>query len=297
MKHIFIVNPKSGNGLAERSIQFIRQYCADQKLDFELLITEMEGQAKELASRFHAEDSVCLYAVGGDGTAYDVANGLNDRVPLAIIPAGTSNDFFRMISDRRESIEQIIEETIRGRFVNVDLGSTSHSRFLNCTTMGLDARVNDMVNRLLKRSFLPRMMLYGVSAVINVFRLQPFHVVLDADGRRYEEDCILLAVMNGKAYGNGVIPIKGVDLKDGLLNICMIQSDKLSHILPLLPKYMSGHADALTQAKFLTARSIHLQSDQQICMQSDGETFYSREEDFRVDPGRLILRVPASSAL
>ena len=68
------------------------------RADYEIIETQFPNHAKEIAQQYTALDDVCLYAVGGDGTIFEVMNGINDQVPLAIIPCGTGNDFYRVIS-------------------------------------------------------------------------------------------------------------------------------------------------------------------------------------------------------
>ena len=97
MKHIFIVNPTSGGGKPATLIPVIHEYFKDKKEPYEILLTERNGHATDLTRRYSIKDDVTLYVVGGDGTVFEVLNGLNDSVPMAIIPAGTGNDAFRML--------------------------------------------------------------------------------------------------------------------------------------------------------------------------------------------------------
>lgn len=60
---------------------------------------EALGHATELA-RQEASQTGCtgVVSVGGDGTCYEVACGLmGTGVPLGIIPAGTGNDFIKIV--------------------------------------------------------------------------------------------------------------------------------------------------------------------------------------------------------
>ena len=97
MKHIFIINPTSGKHHAIQLIPVIENYFKTHSEAFSIIRTERPGHATEIARRFKAEDDVTLYVLSGDGTANEVHNGLTPKVPMAIIPVGSGNDFFRML--------------------------------------------------------------------------------------------------------------------------------------------------------------------------------------------------------
>ena len=90
----------------------IKEYFAKNPQDYEIIMTEGKGHASKIASHFSIKDNVTLYSVGGDGTAYEVLNGINDHVCMAIIPAGTGNDYYRNLEVPEKSLHKILIETI-----------------------------------------------------------------------------------------------------------------------------------------------------------------------------------------
>jgi predicted ATP-dependent endonuclease of OLD family len=70
----------------EGDVKYIRkaiELLSKEKKEYEILKTEYAGHAKELAAQFHKEDNVCIYATGGDGTLWEVVNGLNPEVSFS----------------------------------------------------------------------------------------------------------------------------------------------------------------------------------------------------------------------
>src|SRR5690554_5622802 len=120
MKHVFIINPTSGKGKAYKQVDVIQEIFNTLDEEYEILFTEYQGHATELVRRFKTSDNVTIYAVGGDGTAYEVLNGLQDEVAMAIIPAGTGNDYYRMLGYTKKELKDIILETVQGKTVKVD---------------------------------------------------------------------------------------------------------------------------------------------------------------------------------
>ena len=76
MKLLFIVNPIAESGSALRAIPFIEEYCKQRNIEYEIIKTEFKGHATELARNAISEQYHGIVAVGGDGTAMEVANGL-----------------------------------------------------------------------------------------------------------------------------------------------------------------------------------------------------------------------------
>jgi diacylglycerol kinase family enzyme len=95
MKHIFIINPISGTKKFNQYMDYIEETMKDRKLEYEIILTQYEKHASTLASKYDENDDVTLYVFGGDGTVHEVINGIKPNIPLAIIPVGTGNDFYR----------------------------------------------------------------------------------------------------------------------------------------------------------------------------------------------------------
>src|SRR5689334_22737693 len=91
-----IVNPVAGGGRAAR-------VWARLDLGVACVATERPGHARELA-RAAAERGVeRVIVVGGDGTVSEAAGGLQGTdTALAVVPAGTGNDFGRGLGVLRD---------------------------------------------------------------------------------------------------------------------------------------------------------------------------------------------------
>ena len=100
MKHIFIVNPTSGKGDGKRAAAAIQKEIEQNHLDGEIRLTEYAGQAQKLAAEIKPDPETIVYAVGGDGTIWEVLNGLPPGLRMGILPCGTGNDYYRMIDQR-----------------------------------------------------------------------------------------------------------------------------------------------------------------------------------------------------
>ncbi len=297
MKYIFILNPTAAAGNTKKLSSKIVSYCKFNEIDYDLIETEYIGHASEIARKYTLEDNVTIFSIGGDGTANEILNGINDKVSLAIIPAGTGNDFFRMISDDDSSIMKSIIACINGQNISVDYGQANEKKFLNSTTLGLDARVNNLVCTVLKKPYIPKKIIYSLAASISVLMPKPFEISLDIDGTIIKQKALLIGVMNGKYYGNGVRPINDVSIQDGMFDIIVIDKINVLKLLTLLPKYLKGKTEGIKEMKIYRGKKIVLTTDTIVDAQSDGENYKTNNVVFTIKQKALDLRVPMDTLL
>jgi diacylglycerol kinase (ATP) len=297
MKHVFIINPTSGKGKAYKQVDTINKIFLTRSDEFEMLLTEYQGHASELARRFKMSDDVIIYSVGGDGTAYEVLNGLQDQVSMAIIPAGTGNDYYRMLGYTKKNLEEIIIETIDGKFVDVDYGVSNDRRFLNMMALGLDADTNQVAQDIGKKLPIPRSLVYVISALLTIARPKRINLEIEINGEIIKRKAILMAIMNGRWYGGGFQPAPDASIQDGLFDICVVSDMSLIRILKLLPKYFKGTHGGNPEVEFYKTTALTLKTDTMCSVSCDGETSKQDHLKFKLVPKGLRLRVPSASIL
>ena len=152
MNYRIIVNPTAGRGEGERAVPRIEKLLRDQGLDYELVRTERPWHAAELAQEAAEMGVDVVVAVGGDGTANEVLNGLM-QVPqerrtcaLSVLCVGSGNDFAFGVgipADLDEGVRVLAEGYKRTIDVgHVVGGEYPHGRYFgNGIGVGFDAVV------------------------------------------------------------------------------------------------------------------------------------------------------------
>ena len=96
MRDVYIINPAAGKYDSTESLS--NQINAVYNGEAKILITSGEGDAMRLA-RAEAEsgDEVRIFACGGDGTCFEVLNGIAGykNASIGVIPIGSANDFIK----------------------------------------------------------------------------------------------------------------------------------------------------------------------------------------------------------
>ena len=185
VKHIFIVNPHAGKGKgAARILPQIDSVCKARGLDYEIHMTTAPGEG-ETYTRAQAQTGthIRFYACGGDGTLYDVFNGVIgcDNAEVACIPMGSGNDFIRLFGDHEQLAD--IGAQIDGTPVALDVIDCNGKIAINQCSMGFDANVCDKQASFKKIPWLKGESAY-VAALLYCFinmKGQDFTIQLDDD--------------------------------------------------------------------------------------------------------------------
>lgn len=285
MKHIFIVNPTSGNGDYRRIVKWLNENL-DPSI-YEVHYTEYAGHATEIASRY--KEGVYLYSVGGDGTAFEVLNGLNLEVPLSLIPAGTGNDFFKMFKFDG-SLEELVKKSIENQnIIKVDFGEVNGKRFMNCSNIGVDADVNAYANNI-RPKHISRKFVYAYSAIVKIFTMKPTKLNIIADGETINKDITLFSIMNGRWYGNGFKSAPNALVDDGLFDVCMVDALSIPRALFLVAKYFKGTHLGLKEVDLKHLKRLTISSDKPITYGCDGEIFTDDVLEYQIHENALKLR-------
>ena len=148
-RHLFILNPASGvKDLSKKLIQHINGL--EHTDPYDIYVTDGPGAAErecEAYIRKYPEDFVRIYSCGGDGTLYEVANGVyrsgSKNCAIGIVPVGSGNDFIRSFDIAPERFRNIAA-LMKGDILDVDLllARDSEGREkvgLNIVSAGFDA--------------------------------------------------------------------------------------------------------------------------------------------------------------
>ena len=292
MKHIFIVNSISGKGKGLALVDTIKQACKELAVDYEIITTEYVGHAKEIAAKYTSKDDVTLYAVGGDGTLLEIVNGLDHKIPLGAIPGGSGEDFLRYFHLDVKDIKKYIIDTIKAEPILIDIGETDRMKFLNTTSFGIDATINEEASQLIRKTFITKGPAYILSIIKNVIIIRATKARIVIDGKRCDDDYLIVACMNGKYYGNGVCAAKHSNISDGYFDLARLHKIKGLSVYKHIVYYLTGKGEKSSEIKIDHAKHIVVDTDKMINIQSDGENYKSNHLEITILEKYLKLKIP-----
>ena len=247
-KYRLIVNPTAGGGTAAQSIPDIEGKLRNLGLDFDLVKTERPWHAVELAQTAAAEVDVVV-AVGGDGTANEVLNGLilakksGHTATMAVLCVGRGNDFafgMGIPADLSAGCAALGDDHRRmidvGHVIGGDFPKGRY--FGNGIGIGFDAVVGFVAA---KQKRLKGFISYLIAAIKSIFLYFKAPLVrLEFDDQPMNIHALMVSVMNGTRMGGGFMMAPTGKPDDGVFNLCIARQVSRPRIFGLLLKFMKG---------------------------------------------------------
>ncbi len=269
-KYYFIVNPAAGGGKHISRLVEVQNFCAQQNVNYEIVLTKAPKQATELAAQAARRYEVVV-AVGGDGTVNEVGNGLIDtQAALGIIPAGSGNDFSKELGYSK-NIKKDLQQLFFGRVAYTDVGLLNNKvYFFNAFGVGFDGEVAAHARAFMKygRGFAGYLL--SVLSTLFGYRFHRVRIAIDSH-EPIDKDIFFVAVANGSTYGGGFNVAPGAKINDGFFNICIVDKTSKLYALRQIPKFMKGSHVNLPVVHILTGKNINILADDFLQAQIDGE--------------------------
>lgn len=292
---ILVVNPAAGRGRAGRRAPVARRALETTFGAVEQITTSAPGSAVEQVRAAVEAGAERIVVLGGDGTLHEAANGLlraarAEKPPIAILPAGTGNDYAKMAGTLGVSIPDAVRRLAGGRVRRFDVGVAWGEYFLNSVGIGFDAEVARVVSRWKRLTGLPAYL----AAVFQVlWNFPKMELAVESDGGAFQDNLLLLEVAIGPCVGGGFRLTPDAQPDDGWLDICAIRHKSMGAILVRLPLVMLGRHTGLKDVRMLRATQVAVTSrNGPLHAQFDGELReVAGRMDIRLEPGALPVVV------
>lgn len=286
----FVVNPVAGKGKVEIFIEEIENVMRDKKIKYKIAYTQYPGHAIEIASKVDPIVYHKIISVGGDGTIYEVINGIKDTsLIFGILPTGTGNDLARTIGipmDKREALDIILNEHTK----LIDIGKFNGNFFINVAGVGLDVEVLKATNDFKKYIKGPIAYVLGLIKALRTFKAINLHMTID--GETYSKEVMVCAIGNGKYYGGGMKIVPTAQLEDGYFDICIIKKMSKLRLLSVFPRVFKGTHIELPWVELKKGKKVKIFTEKEILVNTDGEISKKTSPCFEVLEGRLNILVP-----
>ncbi len=180
-----------------------------------------------------------IVVAGGDGTVNRVVNVMvknNIKIPLGVIPAGTSNDFARHIK-MPQNFSECIDKILTFNVQPVDVGRVNDKYFINICSAGLFTNVSQKVDPNLKNSL--GMLSYFITAINQIVKFKPFEVKIETENDIYIEKIKLFLIFNGSSVGGIDVFCDNSSVQDGVLDMLIIKDCNIADTSLLAGKLLA----------------------------------------------------------
>jgi len=293
-----VVNPAAGGGRAGKlAIPAIENLRASG-IVLEPHLTRAAGEGVTLASQAYAAGYRKFIAVGGDGTSYEIVNGLFPRAQaadpptLAFLPLGTGNSFLRDFTAR--GAEHAHEALIAGRTRECDVMRLTHAGgvlyYINLLSVGFAADVAfDRAKRFKHLGELGYLL--GVFTRLVSLNRRPFPLRVDGEPEFDRRRCLFLTFNNSKFTGGKMMIAPDADPSDGLIEYVRWGAIGRAGLLWNLRTLYDGTHVKHALAEHRAARRIDFDLDGPVNVMIDGEVARLQLQSIEVLPGALNVVV------
>jgi len=320
---LIIINPASAR--ARHAWPKIKRALVDASISFDAHETTHAGDATERTRAALRDGYSIIAVVGGDGTLSEAASGffefrgngntavshlplpINRAAALAILPAGTGDDFARGLAGKRETLEKWLELFIAycqrddanaAHVIDVIHGRVEHGErdfiCLNVATIGLGAEVAARVasqGGMMRRLPGEARFVSAACGALAAWRERLARVTVD-ESEVVKGQTNLLAVANGIYAGGGMMFAPDARNEDGLIDLLLSHDLTRATILRELPRIRRGEHLANERVRVIRARHVRIETDKPedaLLVEADGNVRGHTPAEFRIMPGAIRI--------
>src|SRR5271163_190945 len=307
-----IINPAAGGGRCRERVGAVLDRLRAAGIALETAETSAAGDATRIAREAYGRGYRKFLAVGGDGTSYEVVNGLfpdslnargsggrpGDGIPtLGFLPLGTGNSFLRDFEDLtsgKSGLEHALQALEAGRSRACDVLRLAHKEgtiyYTNLLSLGFTADVAALRHRRFQGL---GQFGYLLSIFLCLARLnrRPFPVRYD-DQREFDaRRCLFLTFNNSKYTGGTMMIAPDAVTDDGLIEyVRWGPIGRLGLIRNLATLYDGTHTrHPLAERREAKQNEFHL--DAPVDVMVDGEVLTLECQSIDVLPSALRVVV------
>jgi len=314
-KYKIIVNPTAGRGAGEQAIPHIERMLNEYDLDFDLVRTERPWHAAELAQEAATAGYDVVVAVGGDGTANEVLNGLmqdkrvsesasqREECAMGILGVGRGNDFaygMGIPADLEDGCRALAQDHRRtvdvGRVVG---GKYPEGRYFgNGVGIGFDAVVGFEAVKMTRLTGFPS---YIVAVLKTVFLYYKAPLAkIEYGGETITQPSLMISIMNGQRMGGGFYMAPDGKPDDGMFDLCIAHEVSRPRLFGLIPHFMKGTQATQEPIKMEQARKVVVTAVEGVLpAHADGETLCTTGQRLEMEllPRQIEIICPSPEAV
>jgi diacylglycerol kinase (ATP) len=309
-KFLAIINPAAGGGRCGERVSAVLDRLRASGIALETAETGATGDATKIAREAYARGYRKFLAVGGDGTSYEVVNGLfpdsltagvsvpgNAVATLGFLPLGTGNSFLRDFVDGasgKDGLEHALEALEARRSRPCDVLRLTHKNgeiyYTNLLSVGFTADVATLRHRRFQEL---GQFGYLLSIFLCLARLdrRPFPLRFDGQPEFDARPCLFLTFNNSKFTGGTMMIAPDAVTDDGLIEYVrwgpIGRLGLIRNLTTLYDGTHTGHPLAERHA----VRRVEFQLDRPVDVMVDGEVLTLECQTIDVLPSALRVVV------
>lgn len=290
-KVLLYYNPYSGNGMFKKSLDHIIERCQFNGYQVMVVRVNQGKQIEKVFSEIDESEYSRIIACGGDGTLNICVNKMikyDIHLPMAILPAGTANDF-AYYYELPSEIDKALDIALGCKTTKADVGTVNGKCFINVAAMGTMVDVSQKTDHTLKNAI--GSLAYYLKAATELNQVHPIKVKLTTSTEIYEEEIYFMTVCNGESAGGFRKLSPKSMMNDGLLDVVAFRKMPILEFGPLLFEVLSGRHPENKNVLYFQTDSLKIEAEEDMPTDIDGESGEHLPLQFGVIHKRLDIFV------
>ena len=273
-KYYLLVNPKGGHKKGLEIYEKVKHIFSSAGTNITVLHTEYAGHAFDFANTldFVGYDGLC--AIGGDGTMYELINGMlkrddNHKIPIGLITGGTGNSFMYDVDclDPVDAAKRIVQHKLRP----LDIAKVNANGELfysfNIIGWGLATDAGKLAEKLRWLGGVR----YDVASIIEVLKGKDRIATLTLDEEVIKENFIFIIGCNTIHTGKAMKMAPLAQLNDGKIDLIIVRKTSRINLLKLFPKLFSGDHIKSPLVEYRQVKNFSISLEETNDLTIDGE--------------------------
>jgi YegS/Rv2252/BmrU family lipid kinase len=293
-----VVNPAAGGGRCCKLVGPALERLRSGGLKLDVVETARPGDAIRIAREHFARGYRRFLAVGGDGTSYEIVNGIfpeaqgGEPPVLGFLPLGTGNSFLRDFT--KDGVEGAMEALLAQRTHACDVMRMRHQagtiHYINLLSVGFAADVNATRSRTFAGWGEPG---YFLSIFLRLAQLRrrPFPLRMEGESNSDTRPCLFLTFNNSKFTGGTMMIAPNAEVDDGLIEYVRWGPIGRVGLIRNLSTLYDGTHIRHPLAERRATRRIDFQLDGPVDVMVDGEALTLHLKTLEVLPSALRVVV------
>ena len=284
-----IVNPLAGKGNAKNAMRELTYALNTHIIEHRVSLTEYRGHAERLAYELSRRaDCELIVAIGGDGTFNEVVSGMDLSTPIALVPAGTGNDFAYGVGLEKDP-RKVADKIAEGSFKKFDVIKLNSRRCLNVAGTGFDVDV--LLNERKIRRVMDGKNTYLLSLFVSLLGLKFTTISLTVDhGFERVMPIFLIAAANGNYYGGGLPICPGASSTDGKIDLVVVKKFPRILLPYILVKFFTKRLHTVKKyVEIIKCESVNFSAHNKLPINIDGELINDSKAELNIMPEAMTV--------
>ena len=297
---LILANPTAGGGLGREALPRLKAFASEKRWSAVFRSAESAAEFAQIAREEAAAGRERIFALGGDGTFQALLNSVagNANVSIGVLPAGGGNDLASALGLPLDPVKAAAMILTRGEALPLDAARVRTADgverlYMGGGGVGLDAEAARFASGVYRK--MRGRSRYLLSAIRALGKFRGINVRVSLEGSEQttlQGTALVLGVLNTPSYGGGLLLAPEACLKDGQLDLVLLENLSAFEIAGILPRLAASGEIRTRRIQRHCVTGARIETEQPCAFHADGEIIGMTPVEIAVVPRAMRVWQP-----